>query len=271
MLAAVSVAGPAAARPLDQVTAANSLRVAVYRDFPPFSSGDQNSLNGLDVDLAKAIADRLSVKVEYMILTAGEKVDDDLRNAVWKGHYLGGGVADLMLHVPADPLLELRNDNVHIFSPYYREHVAVCFDPAQTGGTDLVSAFGEHKVGVEGDSIADLYLTGAYGGAVRKSVVHFKTLDEAAAAFKAGKLAGLMAPLSQIEGALGADKGRCRVANMPLPGLMHRAWPIGMAVKVNSRDLGNAVEAAMDAMLADGTVAKLFAKHGLSYSPPNKE
>ncbi len=264
----VAGSGPALARPLDLVMQSQSLRVAVYRQFPPFSDKEGSDLTGLDVDLAAAIANKLGVTVDYMILTAGEQVDDDLRNAVWKGHYLGGGTADLMLHVPVDPQLGVRNDNVAIIAPYYRERVMVATDPAQTSGGDLVSAFDDHKVGVELDSLADLYLTGAYGGRIRANVVHFRSVDDAAQAMKAGQVAGIMAPLSQIEGALGADRDRFHIGAMPMPGLLHGSWVIGMAVKVNSRDLGHQVEAIVEDFISDGTMARLFTRHGLTYTPP---
>ena len=253
------------ARPLDQVMASGSLRVAVYADFPPFSSGKGDAVHGLDVDLGAAIAQKLGVKVEYMVLTAGETVDDDLRNAVWKGHYLGGGVADLMMHVPYDHQLGERNDNAVLLAPYYQEQVVEVTDAAQTSGDDLISAFAEHKVGVELATLADGYLVGAYGGALRENVVHYPTLTEAVAALRRGDVAGVMGPLAEIEGALGKKRGGYRVHHMPTPGLTRHAWPLGMAVKVNSHDLANRIEPSVEDMIKDGSMAKLFARYGLTY------
>ncbi len=102
MLCSGWLAGPAAARPLDEVRDSGTIRIAVYRDFAPFSEVHDGRFEGVDVDIGRALAQRLGVAVEFMPVTAGESVDDDLRNAVWKGHYLGGGVADVMLHVPVD-------------------------------------------------------------------------------------------------------------------------------------------------------------------------
>ncbi len=104
----VSLAPMAGARPLAAVQASGSLRVAVYQDFPPFAEGPRGDLRGLDVDLGAAIAERLGVKVEYMVVNAGHSVDADLRNAIWRGPVVGGAVADLMLHVPVDPRLASR-------------------------------------------------------------------------------------------------------------------------------------------------------------------
>lgn len=271
LVALMAWAPAASARPYDQVVASGSLRVAVYRDFAPFASGRDDKLSGVDVDLGAAIAQRLGVKVEYMNLTAGESVDDDLRNGVWKGHYLGGGVADLMLHVPVDRQLAQRNDNAVIFAPYYTEQLVVLVDPAQTGGDDLVGAFAEHKVGVEGDSLGDLYLLAAYGGSLRENVVHFKSVAEAVAAMRRGEVAGVVAPRGEIEGALGGQRGAYRIGSMPMPGLQRTSWPIGMAVKVNAHDLANAIEPIVQGMVKDGSLAALFVKHGLTYVPVSAE
>ncbi len=81
----VDLASMAGARPLAEVQASGSLRVAIYWDFPPFVEGSRQNPRGLDVDLAAAIAKRLGVKVEYMVLTAADDLDADLRNAIWRG------------------------------------------------------------------------------------------------------------------------------------------------------------------------------------------
>jgi len=257
----------AEARPYDEVIASGTLRVAVYRDFPPFASGPDGAPSGVDVDLGAAIAKRLGVAVTYMNLTAGETEDDDLRNAVWKGHYLGGGVADVMLHVPIDRILAERNDNVVIFAPYYEERVVVLSDPAQTAGDDLVSTFADHKVGVDLESLADLYLTSAFGGALRGNVVHFHSVADAVAALRRGEVAGVVGNQGEIEGALHGDRGSYRLGPMPMPGLLRTSWPLGMAVKVNAHDLANAIEPIVAAMAKDGSLKAIFAAHGLSYVP----
>jgi hypothetical protein len=51
------------------------------KDFPPFSDNSE----GIDVDLASALANKLRVKLELFWLQADENVEDDLRNAVLEG------------------------------------------------------------------------------------------------------------------------------------------------------------------------------------------
>jgi len=82
------------------------LKVAVYNDFAPFSAGG----NGIDIDLADALAKKLGLAVSLLPFPAGDDLGDDLRNMVWKGHYLGYGPADVLLHVPVDPNLRARTN-----------------------------------------------------------------------------------------------------------------------------------------------------------------
>ena len=266
----VDLASMAQARPLAEVQASGNLRVAVYRDFPPFADGPRQNPRGLDVDLAAAIAKHLDVKVEYMVVTAGDDVDADLRNAIWRGPVVGGGVADLMLHVPVDPILASHNDKVVIFAPYYTERLAVVTDPEQTGGDTLLDAFGNRKVAVEGDSLSDSYLMGAFGGRLRDNVVHLLSIDEAVAALQRGEVAGVMAQRSEIEGALKEHRGKYRIVQMPTPGLLISSWRPGMAVKEDAHDLADALEPIVDTMICDGALAALFAKYGLTYTPPHE-
>ena len=50
------------------------LEVAVYSEFPPFSSGDSAAAAaGIDVDLARAIASRLGVRLKLRMVSAGDE------------------------------------------------------------------------------------------------------------------------------------------------------------------------------------------------------
>ena len=139
-----------------------------------------------------------------MPITADETVDDDLRNAVWKGHYLTRAVADVMLHVPFDRRFALRNNQAVLFGPYFRKRIAITYN-AETmrADTDLVELRTE-KIGVEVDSLADFFLSGAYRGQLRDNVVRFRTAVETAQALRAGQVVTVMTTQSEVEGVLDA-------------------------------------------------------------------
>ena len=119
------IAFAAQAATLAEVKERGMLQIAVYEDFPPFSSEAGGRATGIDVDIGRALADHLGLPARIRLVGADETMEDDLRNNVWKGHYLGGGTADAMLHVPVDAEFAEKNDRVQILAPYYREHIVV--------------------------------------------------------------------------------------------------------------------------------------------------
>lgn len=258
----------AAAVPLDDVVARGVVRIAVYRDFPPFSYREDGVLKGTDVDLGKAIGEKLGLRVDFMELTADETMDDDLRNAVWKGPILGGGVADIMMHVPVNRTFAQRNDLVVIFGAYQRETYAVARDPARVSETAGFPVFQTEKVGVELDTVPDFYLSGAFGGRLAANVVHYTNVGQAVAGLRAGAVAAVFAPLSELEGALGPDRAKFPIGSMPAPNLTPAEWPIGLAVKHDARDLGYRVGDIVTELLESGKVAEIYGNHGLTHNRP---
>ncbi len=252
----------------DDIMDKGVISIAVYRDFPPFSYRKKNKLQGVDVDIARTIADKLGVKLNLIEQSADENVDDDLRNAIWKGHYLGGQVADIMLHIPYDKQLEKRNELVVLFAPYYREEMVVARDIAKLGKDATLAHFRYEKIAVELDSLADLYLSGAFGGSIRNNILHYTTTEQAAHELVNHKAAGLMGTRSAVEGALVKHRQAYDIGTIPMPGLQKETWLLGLAVKNDYRQLGYAVGDIIGEMVTGGAMKTLFEKYGLTYTPP---
>ncbi len=262
------VPGLGHAAPLAKVKALGVLRVVVYKDNRPWSWEEGGKLVGLDVDLAHAIATKLGVRADVAQLVADESVDDDLRNGVWKGGLLGFMPGDIMLHIPFDRTFAARNDQVAIVAPYYRESFQFA---GQKGEIELEAPptqWRGKRLAVELDSIPDFYLIGAFGGILAKDVVHYPTGAEAFAALAAGKADAVLASRAQIEAGL-RDSGATTIVRRKghLPAFTSPGWDIGMAVKENSRTLGDAVEEIMAAMIASGEMKALFDTRGVAWTP----
>ena len=124
---------------LAKIRANGTLKVALYKDNAPFSGGPNNDMTGLDVALAEGLARHMHLKLSLLPFDAGEKMNDDLRNMVWRGHYMGYGPADIMLHVPVDKYLMQQNRQVLIFAPYMRQVQVLLHDTrklAEVSGPD---------------------------------------------------------------------------------------------------------------------------------------
>jgi ABC-type amino acid transport substrate-binding protein len=258
----------AAAAPLDKVMQKGTLRIAVYRDNPPWSWRQEGKLVGIDVDLGRALADRLGVKSEFMELTADENMDDDLRNAVWKGSILGEPVADVMMHVPYDREFGLRNEMAVLTGPYHRESFALACDPARTDCQGALTDMAGSSIAVETDSVPDFYLTGAFGGRLRGDVLHHLSAAAAMADLITGQAGAAMATLAQVELGQKASGRKLVVRRGPFPGLAKQGWDIGIAVKTDSRDLGYKLEDVIAGLMADGAIAGIFATYGITHVPP---
>ncbi|WP_372399172.1 transporter substrate-binding domain-containing protein [Azospirillum sp. HJ39] len=258
---------PAAARPLDEVMERRRLRVAVYRDFRPFSFRQDGGLVGIDVDIAAAIAERLGVRPDIYEQIAGETVSDDLRVAVWRGSLFGMELADVMMHIPYDKQFGLMNPEAVLFAPYHHEVFALARDP-QRVRQPMLSMLPDEPIAVEIDSVPDFFLLGMQGGRLRGRIIHCPTPEAAIEKLTAGEAAAVLAPLSQVQAALGARAERFPVTAVALPGMMTSNWNIGMATKENSRDLAYAIGDAVTALTEDGSIARIFARYGATHTPP---
>lgn len=257
--------------PLAAVRAKGVLEVAMYDAFPPWSyKGAGNKPTGVDVEIGRALAEKLGVSFQPRLFIADEDMSDDLRNNVWKGHYLGGGVADVMLHVPADAQYAAKEDKADFFGAYFREVVSVVYHPDKLEAFESPMALTGHKVGVEIDSISDYYMSGAFNGRLRTAAVRKPSLSDAVQAFKAGEVDAVMAPRGELQGLMKtANVGDLQFKEQQLVGMFRTTWDVGMAVKNNeSKTLRDALAKALDELRSEGKLAAIFAAHGIDYAAP---
>ncbi len=248
---------------LAKIRQSGVLKVALYKNFAPFSHDGR----GVDVDLAEALAAKLGVKMSPLWFEADENMEDDLRNMVWKGHYLGYGPADVMMHAPIDPAYMARVDRVTFFAPYHRERYAIARQLDTLPTLDNFEAFEKFGLGVEGDTLAASVMLSADGGRYRNTIRTFRTAGEAVAALKDGTVAAVMAQQGELEGGLSGD-ARMAIDLPPHPVLQKRQWSLGLAVRKQSDDLAQALQAAINELLADGTVATIMSRHGVRHRQP---
>ncbi|MDX2308295.1 MAG: transporter substrate-binding domain-containing protein [Hyphomicrobium sp.] len=269
LTAALTVVGPAVARPLDEVTASGTLNVVAYVDNAPFSYDDNGTARGIDVDLAHALARELGVKAEIVLRMQGEEVDDDLRANVWKGPLTGGIVGDLMLHVPVDRDLALRNREVVIGNAYFEERVGLAIHPELTGDDPTFDVFlKDRKVGVQLATVSDYFLMTYKDGALIPNIAHHLKAEQGAKEFAQKDVAALMGVRSKIEALLAQEGVAARFVEPDMTGIVRRSWLVGMAWKENSRDLGYAVQAALEKIQTSGELEKICKAHGVAYTPP---
>jgi ABC-type amino acid transport substrate-binding protein len=252
--------GPTA---LERIRKRGALVVGVYNDMPPFHAHGK----GIDVELAGALAKALGLQLSLLPFNADENMNDDLRNMVWKGHYLGYGPADVLMHVPVDRPLMAENPRVSIFAPYYRERVLIARNLQLVPKMESLEAFAGQKIAVPGQTLAGWLLIGADSGKYREQLLtKWKDGVEAAQALQRGEVAAAAGQASELESVLGGDP-RYAIEPLPVP-RMREGWVVGLAVKKEATDLAQALQGAINELASNGTLKTLFANAKVSWRQP---
>jgi ABC-type amino acid transport substrate-binding protein len=271
-------AAQAQVRSYDQMIAAGELKVAVYKDFAPYSFDDGGTPRGVDVELAQALAKALGVQLKLIWAPAGEKLDDDLRDYIWRGSPLHNQqLADLMLRAPYDHEYaqrrndqgELENGHVVMFGPYQNEQWQVAYDRRRLDKVASVAVFEEHPIGVEVDSVPSFYLTSVFNGMLARKTRHYPNVPQAFAAMKAGEIDAVMAMRGEIDWQVHqANDPQLALAQNAYPNMGRQRWEIGMAVHESNRQLAYAVEEALEGLIRNGSLQAIYSRYGLRYEVP---
>nr|WP_314485620.1 transporter substrate-binding domain-containing protein [uncultured Pseudomonas sp.] len=265
-------------RNFDAIISAGVLEVAVYKDFAPYSFEAHGQARGVDVELAQALAEGLGVRLHLVWAPPGEKLDDDLRDYIWRASPLRHQqLADVMMRVPYDQaytqkrneLGELENGQVVMFGPYQQERWQVAFDHRRLPSVGSIAALKGHPVGVEVDSVPSFYLTSVFDGLLRASARHYPNVQQAFAAMRRGEVDAVMAMRGEVDWQLHqARDPQLQLADNAYPSLGKQAWEIGMAVHESNRQLAYALEETLEAMIRDGRMQALYARYGMRYEVP---
>jgi ABC-type amino acid transport substrate-binding protein len=249
-----------------------SLKIALYKNNLPFSDANREGMTGVDAALAKELAKRLQLGVQWLPFEAGENMNDDLRNMVWRGHYLGYGPADVMLQAPIDKYLIEKTNQVEFLAPYYR-HELGWLASERISNADLQSmSLDGLKLAAEAGTAAASALLGYGGGRYRDAV---KIENDGIVAAKG--VTNAQYPLAyvtraQAESAIAMlpteQRSAFRFVVQALPGTPPTGWVVGLAIRAGQPQLSQALQAAMRGVREDGTLARIYREHGLQLTTP---
>jgi ABC-type amino acid transport substrate-binding protein len=275
---AMMPAQAAQVRSYDDIVESGVLKVAVYDNFPPYSYRADGKPRGVDVDLAAKLAEGLGLKLELLWVTPGETLDDDLRNFIWKGHYLRRDVlADVMLRVPYDREFSLRrndvgelvNELVAMFGPYQRERWQMAYDDRRMDDVPSVAVFQYHPIGVEVESVPSFYMTSVFNGRMAANTHHYPTPRLAFDAMIKGEVDATMAMRGEIDWLVAqAADSHLKLAENAYPNMGRQAWDLGMAVHESNRQLAYALEEILEPLVNDGGMEQIYAAYGMRYEKP---
>ena len=231
-------AAPAMADAVDDITAAGTINVGVFGDFPPFSSvGSDMSLLGYDIDVAKAIADAMKVKLNLVQVTGQNRIP-----------YLTQKRVDILLSVGHSAEREKVIDFTKAYAPYY---IAVIGPQALK--VESKADLADKSVAVNRGTLEDTSLTEA--AQPTTDVKRFDNYNAVIQAFLSGQ--------TQLM-AVGNDVGSQVLAKQtelkPEQKFQLMTSPDHIALNKNEPRLKALLDGTVDKLLADGTLDTISTK-----------
>ena len=212
-----------------------TLTMATNAQFPPYEYYDGKDIIGIDADIAKAIADKLELKIEDMEF-------DSIITAV------STGKADLGLAgMTVDPD---RQKNVDFSDPYATgvQVIIVKEDSTIAKPDDLKGK----KIGVQLATTGDQYATDDYG---KDSVVQYNKGSDAVMALTQGQVDAVIIDNEPAKSYVEANKG------LKILDTKYVTENYAACISKDNTGLTKAVNKALAELKADGTLQKIVDKY----------
>jgi ABC-type amino acid transport substrate-binding protein len=247
VLAGLALPGVVSARTLDSIRSRGSLLVCANPNALPFSSktGDRR---GFELELGEALANQLGVRLEvgWAIFPAHvNRIDCDV-------------MFDAIVNQES-----AREQRVRLSKPYQVSGVAIALRSGLNGIAGFADLKSSQRVGAMVGSLARITL-----GEKGVSTIPFTFEDEMIEALGKGELDAALATPASI--------GYYNLLHKDAPVTLVRAyegepqlrWEIAVGMRKSDDALVAAVNEAIDRLLADGTISRIYTGYGIEASPP---
>ena len=240
------VAEVASARTLEQIKATGVVTAGLPANALPFSHR-QGEPRGFQVDVAGALAKQLGVSLEEQWVIS--PVQAMRANC------------DLRLDVIADAEAQQASRLV-LSKPYYRSGVALVAPPARALNA-LADLSERTKVAVMVGSITSMILGKRHVG-----LTTFAFEDEMLQAVADGEAdAAMVTPASAGYFNLVHPDHKLNIV-LPADAQDGMAWNIAVGMRRPDSPLREAIDAAIDKLVADGTMTAIYSRYGMTLPPP---
>lgn len=246
MTAVALTAPPASARTLEEVRALGSISMCASPETLPYAS-DKGDLPGFQVEIGRAIATRLglSLSIEWVVPRRRANVVN----------------CDMQLDSVHDQAM--RKGGTLLSKPYHRSGVALGLARGVEPVADYKQLRKDQKVGVMVSSIASVVL-GKNGASTSPYAFQSDMLED----LVKGDLYGgalSIATLSYYIHTHPEAGIRIVYAFDSAPDL---TWQVGVGLRKSDEALVKEVDAALDALLDDGTITRIYEKYGIEHRRP---
>jgi polar amino acid transport system substrate-binding protein len=230
----------------DEIRTLGEITVCANPNALPYAS-DKEEAPGFQIEIARAIAQRLGVRLRPL----------------WIVPRVRAGLVDCDLLMDTILVAGVQPPSLRVSRPYHRSGVALVFAP----GREPVNSYAELKrgtrVGVLHNSLASLIVS-----RTPATMVPFGFEDDMLEAVAKGEVdAGTASPAAAGYFNLRNVARRVTIvhAEDSQPELQ---WTVGVGMRRADDALVESVNRALSALLADGTVAAIYARYGVAHRSP---
>ena len=220
------------------------LTMATNATFPPYEYKEGEEFVGIDVEIAKAIADKLGMELEIADIEF-----DSIITGVQTGKY-DMGMAGMTV-------TEERKQSVD-FSDSYATGIQSVIVPENspiTSVDDILAEGATYKVGVQLSTTGDIYIADDLGDAAAERVTQFQTGNDAVAALSSGKVDAVIIDNEPAKSYVAASTG------LKILDTEYVSEDYAICFAKDNTALKDKVNGALKELIADGTVKGIVDKY----------
>lgn len=235
--AALFAVAPAAADDLEKVKSAGELKIAMSGQYPPFNFvNDKNEVVGFDAAIGAAIAAKMGVKPVF--------ITND-----WDGIIAGLRAGKFDTVIGSMTITPERERAVDFVGPYYRTGRGIfVLDSSDIKSIDDLKG---KTVGVTLGETHDKWAHERGGWTVNT----YKGLPELYLELKSGRVAAII--VDDVPVLIAINKNKEPFRQLKLSDQDDAKVAIGIAIRKNNPQLHDAMQKALDDIMADGTYGKI--------------
>ena len=220
------------------------LIMATNAAFPPYEYIEGNEIVGIDAEIAGAIAEKLGLELQ---------IDDMEFDSIIES--VKGGKADIGL--AGMTVTEERKEVVNFTASYATgvQSVIVTEDSASTTVDDLFAEGAMHVIGVQRNTTGDLYSTWDLEDAGLATVDRYSKGADAVQALLTGKVDCVVIDNEPAKAFVAANEG------LKILDTAYAVEDYAAAMSKDNQELYEAVNKALEELIADGTVKTIVEKY----------
>ena len=218
----------------------NNKMVVGFTEYPPMGFKENGEITGFDIDIARAVGEKLGVDVEFVYIDWDAKVlelDAGNIDMIWNG-----------LTITAD-----REKEILFSKPYFNNRIVIL--TLADSKINSISGLQDKNVGVELQSSGQSALEKSDVFVSIKEMVKYTTITEAVLDLKAGGIDTIVADEIFARYAISKDAGAYKI-----PEDVFNSENYGIGFRLEDVALRDKIDQIIDELAEDGTALEISLK-----------